>query len=403
MKINKRLLPIFAIVLIFLAAFIAGSFSHRDQSDAREVIRSELDRLKDLDSKTTQKYISYKEMFPDATENTELSDEINNVFSLFFQKFDYKILDISVDKKSKTAEASLKLTTIDAQSLARDFATELLKTQITETAQAKSGTVKDSSKSLEGHYLILYRLLTTNTYDSTENNCTIQLINNGSGQKENWEIRRTYSLENDLVGGLMVYLSDPDILSPEDTLSVYFNTLKKMNLEEMSSYLGVLNIMNTSDSVKNSIAEALVEQVHQNFNFKIQSSSVNGYNATVTTAITTFDSNAILSNYQSSLDTYLASPDAVIDGSQKRYEKSLDFLLNSIKNNTATTTSDVDFVLINDGASWNLQDQVNTLGDAIFGTLTSSPLDEDSDSSDSDSSEDSFETTDDTDTETYDS
>ena len=387
MKINKRLLPIFAIVLIFLAAFIAGSFSHRDQSDAREVIRSELDRLKDLDSKTTQKYISYKEMFPDATENTELSDEINNVFSLFFQKFDYKILDISVDKKSKNAEASLKL----------------LKTQITETAQAKSGTVKDSSKSLEGHYLILNRLLTTNTYDSTENNCTIQLINNGSGQKENWEIRRTYSLENDLVGGLMVYLSDPDILSPEDTLSVYFNTLKKMNLEEMSSYLGVLNIMNTSDSVKNSIAEALVEQVHQNFNFKIQSSSVNGYNATVTTAITTFDSNAILSNYQSSLDTYLASPDAVIDGSQKRYEKSLDFLLNSIKNNTATTTSDVDFVLINDGASWNLQDEGNTLGDAIFGTLTSSPLEEDSDSSDSDSSEDSFETTDDTDTETYDS
>lgn len=51
-----------------------------------------MDRLKDLDSKTTQKYISYKEMFPDATENTELSDEINNVFSLFFQKFDYKIL-----------------------------------------------------------------------------------------------------------------------------------------------------------------------------------------------------------------------------------------------------------------------------------------------------------------------
>ena len=180
-------------------------------------------------------------MFPDATENTELSDEINNVFSLFFQKFDHKILDISVDKKSKNAEASLKLTTIDAQGLARDFATELLKTQITETAQAKSGTVKDSSKSLEGHYLILNRLLTTNTYDSTENNCTIQLINNGSGQKENWEIRRTYSLENDLVGGLMVYLSDPDILSPEDTLSVYFNTLKKMNLEEIKQKYFKLN------------------------------------------------------------------------------------------------------------------------------------------------------------------
>ena len=178
----------------------------------------------------------------------------------------------------------------------------------------------------------------------------------------------------------MVYLSDPDILSPEDTLTVYFNTLKKMNLEEMSSYLGVVDIMNTSDSVKNSIAEALVEQVHKNFNFKIKTSSVNGYNATVTTEITTFDSNAILSDYQHSLDDYLASPDSVIDGSQKLYDKSLDLLLKSIESNTASATSDVDFVLINDGTSWKLQDEGRTLGDAIFGTLTTSPLDDSSDS-----------------------
>lgn len=109
MKINKRLLPIFAIVLIFLAAFIAGSFSHRDQSDAREVIRSELDRLKDLDSKTTQKYISYKEMFPDATENTELSDEINNVFSLFSRNLTIKFWISASIKNQKPPKLLLSL------------------------------------------------------------------------------------------------------------------------------------------------------------------------------------------------------------------------------------------------------------------------------------------------------
>lgn len=109
MKINKRLLPIFAIVLIFLAAFIAGSFSHRDQSDAREVIRSELDRLKDLDSKTTQKYISYKEMFPDATENTELSDEINNVFSLFSRNLTIKFWISASIKNQKPPKLLLNL------------------------------------------------------------------------------------------------------------------------------------------------------------------------------------------------------------------------------------------------------------------------------------------------------
>ena len=46
----------------------------------------------------------------------------------------------------------------------------------------------------------------------------------------------------------MTYLSDPDILSPEDTLAVYLKTLKKMDMEEMSNYLGVESILNTSDT-----------------------------------------------------------------------------------------------------------------------------------------------------------
>ena len=60
--------------------------------------------------------------------------------------------------------------------------------------------------------------------------------------------------------------------------------------------------------------------------------------------------------------------------------------MKSIESNTASATSDVDFVLINDGTSWKLQDEGRTLGDAIFGTLTTSPLD---DSSDSDSESES--------------
>ena len=81
------------------------------------------------------------------------------------------------------------------------------------------------------------------------------------------------SLEDDLVGGLIADLADPDILSPEDTLTVYLDTLQKLDLKEMTSYLGVVNIMNTSDTAKNSIASALAEQIHKNFNYVIKSSS----------------------------------------------------------------------------------------------------------------------------------
>ena len=374
MNITKRLIPLLCVLFVLLAVSVTSSCSGKNESSVKDVVKNELDQLKNLDSETTQKYIPYKELFPDATENTKLSDEIDEVFSLFFQNFDYKILDVSVDTANKSATASVKLTTINAKALARDFASELLRTQITEAAQAQTGNIKDSSKSLEAHYLILNQLLNDNEYDSAETDCSIQLINTGSSQKEKWEIQRTNSLENELVGGLIADLADPDILSPEDTLTVYLDTLEKLDLKEMSSYLGVVNIMNTDNPAKNSIAAALVEQVHKNFNYVIKSSSENGYNATVTTKITTFDSDSILSDYQSKLDDYLTSADAVIDGTQKRYEKSLELLLDSITNNTATTVNDVDFVFINDGVSWKLQDEGNTLGDAIFGTLTDSPI-----------------------------
>ena len=381
MKIYRHLIPVLSLLLLLLVIPAISGCSHKDRSDAKEVVKSELDQLKNPDAKTVQKYISYKELFPDATENTQLSNEIKEVFSLFFQKFDYKILDISVDNEKKTAQASLRLTTIDAQALATDFATALLQTEIIEAAQVQSGNTKNSSNSLESHYLILNQLLTSNEYQSTETDCTVHLVNKGTAQKQKWEIKRTRSFENDLVGGLIVCLSDSDILSPQATLAVYLDTLKKMNLDEMSSYLGVLSIMNTSDTSRNSIAEALVSQVHQNFNYVIVSESTNGYNATVTTRITTFDSDAILSDYQTKLDSYIASADAVIDGSRKRYDTSLDLLLESIHSNTSTVTSDVDFVLINDGVSWKLQDEGNTLGNAIFGPLADSSLSDSIDAS----------------------
>ena len=379
MKIIKRLLPVLFSLLLVLALSMLCSCSRTDSSDAEEVIKSELDLLKNLDSDTTQKYISYTEMFPDATENTKLSDEIQNVFSLFFQQFDYKILDVSVDEDKKNAQASLELTTIDAKSLATDFAAELLRTKITEAAQAKAGNIKDSSKSLEGHYLILNQLLTNNKYDSAVTDSTIQLTNKGDGKKEKWEIRRNYSLENDLVGGLMTYLSDSDLLSPEETLTVYLNTLKTMDLDQMGNYLGIESLMNTDDSDKNSIAAALVEQVHDHFDFKITDCKIHGYQASLSTEITTFDSSAVLAAYQAQQDTYLASPEAVIDGSSKRYEKSLDLLLENIKNNTATRTATATFHLTNDGVSWKLQDSNSSVGSAIFGTLSITPVAEESD------------------------
>lgn len=372
MKIAKCLLPL----LLFILALTGLGCSHLDKTDVETAITGELDLLKNLDSETTQKYISYKELFPDASEETELSTEIQEVFSLFFQNFDYKILDIDVDNNTKTATATIRLSTIDAKTLSRDYAKAQLETEILAAAASGSQTTEETIVSLEERYLILNKLLKNNEYDTIENNCIMQLRDTGDDE-EVWEIKRTHSLENDLVGGLMTYLSDSDTLSPEDTLAIYLNTLKNMNTTEMSNYLGIESILNASDPAKSALAAALVEQVHNHFNYEIKESTVNGYTATIEAEVTTFDSDAILGKYQEELEEYLASPDAVIDGSQKRYQKSYDLLLENIENSSDEKTATAVFLLINDGVSWKLADDNQDLGNAIFGTLATTPVEED--------------------------
>ena len=372
MKTVKHLL---AFLMIILLAVLLCGCSQSAKTHAEKAIKKDLDLLKNLDSETTMQYISYQELFPDSDDSTELSADIKEVFSLFFQNFDYKILDISVDSDGKKASAQLKLTTLDAKALASDFVSASLQEEILETA---SGKENNNGNSLEQRYLLLYKLLKNNTYSSAERNTSIQLSNLGSSSEPDWEITHSSSLENDLVGGLITYLSDPDLVPPAETLTVYLKTLQEMDVQQMANYLGLDSILNTSDSAKNAIASALMEQFHSCFNYKISNTSVSGYLAEVDAELTTFDSNSILTQYEKELNTYLDSADAVIDGSQKRYNRSHELLLDSIKNNQATITATATFHLINDGASWKLENAGTELGNAIFGTLTASPVPEDS-------------------------
>ena len=386
MKTVKYLLAFF---FVFLAVSVCGC-SYSAKTSAEKAIKKDLDLLKNLDSETTMIYISYQELFPDSDDNTELSDDIKEVFSLFFQNFDYKILDVSTDQNQETASAQLRLTTLDAQALARDFVSQSLQDEILKAASGDKNT-EENENSLEQRYLRLHKLLKNNSYKTVDRNASIQLINHGSPSNPNWEITHSYSLENDLVGGLITYLSDPDLVPPDETLGVYLKTLQEMDVQQMSNYLGLDSILNTSDPAKNAIASALMEQFHSCFNYKITDTSVSGYLAEVQADLTTFDSDSILSQYEEELNTYLASADAVIDGSQKRYNKSHELLLDSIKNNTTTTTANATFHLTNDGVSWKLEDAGTELGNAIFGTLTASPVPEDAagdeNASDSDDNE----------------
>lgn len=395
MKTAKCLFPL----LLFILA-ITGLGCGGDKSAIKAVITNELNLLKKPDSDTVQKYISYTELFPDTVPHTELSEEINEVFSLFFRDFNYKILDINVDQESGTASAGVRLFTLDGKELAKDFAAAQLEKDIIAAADTNSQDIRDTyassqddfsqessseysvspaassaADSLQERYLTLGELLKEKKYETVERNCIMEL-HHPEDNENSWEIIRTESLENDLVGGLMAFLSNSDILTPEETLNVYLNTLKSMNEDQMSNYLGIETIVRNSDPSKSTIASALADQVRALFDFKIMDSDINGYSAVIETEITTFDSDAILSSYQDNLDKYLSTPAAVIDGAQKRYQYCHDVLLDCIESNQETTTLKEDFTLVNDGSGWKPVNLGQNLGQALFGTLAVSPLED---------------------------
>ena len=66
MKSAKYLLPL---LLLFCTLLLCGCTS-KEEKKIDEVVKRELDLLKNLDSATTQKYISYQELFPEETEDT---------------------------------------------------------------------------------------------------------------------------------------------------------------------------------------------------------------------------------------------------------------------------------------------------------------------------------------------
>ena len=91
MKSVKFLLPLFLLCTVLFCGCTG-----KEEKKIDEVVKRELDLLKHLDSDTTQKYISYQEIFPGDIEDAAMSSDVEEVFSLFFKEFDYKILDTSI-------------------------------------------------------------------------------------------------------------------------------------------------------------------------------------------------------------------------------------------------------------------------------------------------------------------
>lgn len=352
-------------LLIFICFLLTGC-SGAAKKNVREVIISELDQLKNLDLATAKQYISSENMFPDATESITNPELIEEFISLFFQDFDYEILDINVNETK--AAASVRLYTLDAQALARDFSCAHLKEEILSAADSPNNTTLLET-TLDEHYVLLNNLLEISDYETVESNCTINLVK----ADDTWHIQQTDSLENEFVGGFISNTSNPNLLTPSETLDVYFATFREMTEQQMINYWGLSQLLTTDGNTDDALTAALIDQVQKCFDYTISDTAQDGYTAIVNTDITTFDYNAIMAEYESSLNKYLEEPQALYDGEEGRLSKSSELMLASVNANTSTIVENIPVTLINDSISWKLQPD-DTLINAIWGNFASSSL-----------------------------
>lgn len=383
MKMHKRI----AFLLGCLGFLFLAGCARIHKTGIEEVVTKELDLLKNMDTRTVNTYISADKLFPNEKIQGAVSAEIEEMFTQFFKNFNYKILDVQSDDTKATV--TIRLNTIDSHALAKDFAKAHLKQDIKAAADSPDGKTP-SDASLESHYLLLNKLMKTKKYEVVETNCTMHLVK----VHDNWNIKKDYELQNALVGGFLTYISDPNLLTPTETTEVYFSTIKKMTPEEMDNYLGLSDTLKEGDDDWQEIASALMEQIYKNFDYKILDAKEDGYKATVNTEIITFDSQKILSEYETELNEYLKTPQAVIDGQEGREKTSSDMLLEHIQNNTAVISSQLPMYLVNDSTGWKLKLD-ESIGQALFGSLISQPAangaetDEDSMGPDEDGRDDS--------------
>lgn len=354
---KARLLPLF----LFPLCLCLTGCGDEEKDAVESVITQDLDKLKNLDADTAREYISAENLFPDNTDSTANQDSVEDFISNYFQNFDYKILDIKVKKDSATA--SLRLNTLDAQSLARDYTGTQLQNQILSAASPsqKSGTPT------QDHYQLLCQLMNENNYETVENSCTIEL----QKMLDTWVIQKTTALENDIIGNFISYISNSNLLTPEETLNIYLSTVRSMSKEQLLHYLNLEQYLNNIDPTVDEFTSSIIDQVMSDFTYTIKETVQEGYNATVNVDVTTFDVHAVLKDYSSRYQNYLKTPESLYAGTDGRLLEAQSLMQECLSESDATTTLHVPIQMVNDGKSWTIQSP-EQIGNSIFGSLTES-------------------------------
>lgn len=264
------------LLLAFSLLFLAGC-AGKEERAVKKTVKAQLEQLKDFDTGVVQDVLSTGEILPEKLQDETLSQELADIYSLFYQKFSYRIKDVSV--KENQAHVTAKIKTLDSKALATDFSKAALKEHI------KTSVSSSETFTLEDSYLLLKDLMKSKEYETVSLTADIQL----KKTKKGWEIVSTQELDNALTGNFLKYTTDAKLLSPKDIVKVHFDTMKSFSPQDLRAYLHLDSILNTDQQYQTSLGEVLAEQISKHFRYKILKETSDSTQAVVQVSITSVD------------------------------------------------------------------------------------------------------------------
>lgn len=350
-------IPAIMVVQLLLVTLLY-LWNKQEMERPSQAVQLELERVMELDEETIASFISYENLMNSSLASGAIDSNATEAVDLFFEHFTYNIHNEEI--QGNQATVTVQITNIDAQALARDLCTEILKDSVEICPE------DDTAATTSDYYCLLRDTLASNSYETVVTTATFHL------EKEDgiWTILSDSNLEDELVGGFITYMNDPYILSASEVLTIHLDALLELSADEWMEYLEINDIFATYNTEYYSlIDEEYIRQLTDAFDYEILRCQEDGDEAEAVIRITSVDMTSVLDVYKEALLDYARTTQSIRDSSVTFSNETSRMLLEALQENAgATTSTDVTLTFSNNGSTWEVY-YTTEFTNALMGNL----------------------------------
>ena len=299
-KTRKRKFTIGIPVIIFCqAALIITLFAvhRRENTRPSAAVSTELDRILSLDDKTISSFIDYQILtgHEEASSGaSSLSPAAAEAVHLFFNDFSYRILDEREEKQEADVDAEIHI--LDTRALAHD-----LRLSLTSSSIDLDDALSSSSQDLNEYFELLAETLRTHQYDLITTTASFHL-NRVDGK---WIIDINEKLQDEIVGGFGTWLTDPELVTPDEILEIYLTKFGELDAEGWIRYFNMDDFFATGSAIASDLDKAYAQRISEDFAWKIGGvERMPDGSCLIDTEITSVDLPSVMETYNGKLTAY---------------------------------------------------------------------------------------------------